>query len=98
MEEQDNNEKIKLHTYDFLFNYSQNSHTLHTMENRAIKYRFFFWWIGIWDTNFSTRIALAMLINSNDNKNIPANRKEQTLQGKRFCFTQLFLTYYNMHI
>lgn len=35
MEDQDNNEKIKLYTYDFLNN-SQNSHTLYAMKNRAI--------------------------------------------------------------
>lgn len=95
MKDQDNNEKIKLHTWLFLIIHKTVIHYM-LWKTELFKYRIFFWWIGTWDTHFSTLITTSV-INRNDNENVPT-KERKVLQRERFCFTQLFLTYYNMHI
>lgn len=97
MEDQDNNGNAKLYIYDFLNN-SQNSNTLYAMKNSSLSTGFLlFLWSDTQHIYFSTLIATCVL-SRNGHENASANRKGKILQRKRFRFTQISLTQYNMHV
>lgn len=88
MEDQDNNEKIKLHTHDYFLIFTEQSYILCYEKQSNLSTGVLFCVCGLVQIHFSILIATSV-INRSDTDNVPAKRKKKTLQGKQFCITQL---------